>query len=71
VLHEGRVGAQRPIESTLDHAHGRQAAAAGAGHRRGGKDRQGMMLEQLERQLPAGWEEQRVRILESETSLAV
>jgi hypothetical protein len=47
------------------------AAAAGAGHRRGGKDRQGMLLEQLERQLPAGWEEQRIRILAPKTSSAV
>jgi hypothetical protein len=32
---------------------------------------QGRMLEQLERPLPASWEEQRVRILEPKTSLAV
>ena len=29
------------------------------------------MLEQLERPLPASWEEQRARILESKASLAV
>jgi hypothetical protein len=36
-----------------------------------GRTDQGMMLEQLERPLPASWVEQRARILESKTSLAV
>jgi hypothetical protein len=36
-----------------------------------GSTDKGMVLEQLERPLPASWEEQRVRILEPKTSLAV
>ena len=36
-----------------------------------GSTDQGIMLEKLERPLPASWEEQRARILESKTSLAV
>ena len=36
-----------------------------------GSTDQGMMLEKLERPLPASWEEQRARILEPKTSLAV
>ena len=36
-----------------------------------GRTDHGMMLEQLERPLPASWVEQRVRILEPKTSLAV
>ena len=47
------------------------AGAAGTRHRRGdprGKDGSGLMLEQLERPLPASWAEQRARILEPKTS---
>ena len=36
-----------------------------------GSDDQGMMLERLERPLPASWVEQRARILEPKISLAV
>jgi hypothetical protein len=36
-----------------------------------GRTDQGMMLEQLERPLPASWEERRARILEPKTSLPV
>jgi hypothetical protein len=36
-----------------------------------GRTNQTLMLERLERPLPASWDEQRARILESKTSLPV